>query len=40
MDIEDLNTSAILKDLKSNFWKIIRKTKQKYYQKVINGLNY
>lgn len=38
--IVDLNASAVLKNIRSNLWKTVKKTKQKDYQKVINGLDY
>ena len=39
-DIEDPNPSAVLKDVKSNLWKTVEKAKQKYYRKVIDGLDH
>ncbi len=38
--IEDPNPSAVLKDVKSNLWKTVKKAKQKYYRKVIDGLDH
>lgn len=38
--IKDLNASIILKDVKSNLWKKVKKANQNYYWKVINGLDY
>lgn len=38
--IEDPNASAILKDVKSNLRKTVKKAKQEYYQKVIDGLDH
>ncbi len=37
--IEDPNASAVLKDVKSNLRKTVKKAKQKYYRKVIDGLD-
>ncbi len=38
--IEDSSASAVLKNVKSNLWKTVKKAKQKYYQKVIDGLDH
>ena len=37
--IEDPNASAVLKDVKSNLRKIVKKAKQKYYRKVRDDLD-
>lgn len=38
--IEDPNASVVLKNVKSNFRKTVKKAKQKYYQKFIDGLDH
>lgn len=38
--IKDPNASIVLKDIKSNLQKTVKKVKQKYYRKVIDGLDH
>lgn len=38
--IVDLNASAVLKNIRSNLRKTVKKAKQKYYRKVIDGLDH
>ncbi len=38
--IEDPNANAVLKYIKSNLQKTVKKAKQKYYRKVIDGLDH
>ena len=38
--IEDPNANVVLKDVKSNLRKTVKKAKQKYYRKVIDGLDH
>ncbi len=40
MGIENRIVSAVLKDAKSNLRKTVKKAKQKYYWKVIDGLDH
>ncbi len=38
--IEDSNASAVLKNVKSNLRKTVKKAKQKYYRNVMDGLDH